>query len=118
MPLDQPGRLRHVLGGQRMPDGVVGQPVLLVPPRGQRMQLPRAAWLLSGQLGAEQVGEEVVISPPSAHLVQRDEEQPGPLDPLQHLLAVGPSGESVTQRARQPVEHGRLQQEVADVRRL
>ena len=50
------------------------------------------------QAGAEQVGEQVVVAPPAAHVVQRHQEQVGPLDLLQHRLAVGAAGDGVAQR--------------------
>jgi hypothetical protein len=55
----------------------------------------------------------VVIAPPAAHLIQRDQEQGRPLDVLQHRLAAGPSGDRVTQFSRQPLQHRGLQQERA-----
>jgi hypothetical protein len=63
------------------------------------------------QAGPEQVGEQVVVAPPAALLVQRDQEQAGTLHPLQHLLAVGPAGDGVAQPAAQPLQHRGLQQE-------
>lgn len=57
------------------------------------MQLGNPLRLLLLQAGAEQVREQVVIAPTAAHLVQRHEEQVGPLDRLQHPL---PSARPVT----------------------
>ena len=85
--LDDPGRPEHLPGRGRVPDGVIGQRVLLVPGRGVAVQLRRAAWLFLLQPGAEQVGEQVVITPPAAHLIQRDQEQPGPFRLLEQRLA-------------------------------
>ena len=48
---------------------------------------PAGLFLL--QAGAEQVGEQVVVAPPAAHLIQRDQEQARPLDLLQQRLAAG-----------------------------
>jgi hypothetical protein len=59
-------------------DGVIGQPVVLVPGRGVAVQLCQASGLLRLQAGAEQVGEQVVIAPPAAQLIQRDQEQTRP----------------------------------------
>jgi hypothetical protein len=55
------------------------------------------------QAGAEQVGEQLVVAPPAAHLIQRQQEQVGPLHLLQHLLAVAAAGDRSTQRTRQPL---------------
>ena len=76
--LDDPGRPEHLPGRGRVADGVVGQPVLLAPGRGVAVQLRRAAGLFLLQAGAEQVGEQVMVAPPAAHLIQRDQEQAGP----------------------------------------
>ena len=72
--LDDPGRPGRLAGRGRVPDGLIGQPVLLAPGRGVAVQLRRAAGLFLLQAGAEQVGEQVVIAPPAAHLIQRDQE--------------------------------------------
>ena len=50
------------------------------------------------QAGAEQVGEQLVIAPPAAHLIQRHQEQSGPLHLLQQRLAAGAAGDRVAQR--------------------
>jgi hypothetical protein len=67
---------------------------------------------------AQQVGEQVVVAPPAAHLVERDQEQVGPLDRLQHRLAVAATGDGVAQFPRQSIEHRRLQQEGPHLGRL
>ncbi len=77
------------------------------------MQRRDPAGLLLLQAGAEQVGEQVVVAPPAAHLVQRQQEQAGPLDRLQHRLAIGAAGDGVAQLSRQPLQHRCLQQEPA-----
>ena len=89
MPLDQPGGPSRVPGGQRVPDRVIGQPMLLTPRCGVMVQGRHPAGLLLLQAGAEQVGEQVVIAPPAAHLIQRHQEQVRPLHLLQHRLAIG-----------------------------
>ena len=113
--LDQPGGPGHLPGGHRVPYRVIGQPVLVVPGRRVPVQLPNAAGLFGLQAGAEQVSEQVVVTPPAAHLVQRDHEQPGPFGLLQQRLAARPAGDGVTQRAAEPLEHRGLEQERADL---
>ena len=113
--LDDPGGPEHLPGCGRVPDGVFGQPVLGVPGRGVAVQLRRAPGLLLLQAGAEQVGEQVVIAPPAAHLIQRDQEQARPLRLLQQRLAALAAGDRVAQRAAEPVEHRRLEQERAQL---
>ena len=109
--LDDPGRPGRLPGRGRVPDGVIGQPVLLAPGRGVAVQLRRAAGLFLLQAGAEQVGEQVVIAPPAAQLIQRDQEQPRPFRLLEQRLAASAAGDRVAQRAAEPVQHRGLQQE-------
>ena len=116
--LDEPGRPSGVAGGQRVPDGVVGEAVLLVPGRGGAVQLGHAVGELALQVGAQEIGEQVVVAPPPPLLVERDQEQAGPLDRLQQLLAVRAAHHGVAQRPAQPVEDRGLQQERAQLGRL
>ena len=67
--------------------GVIGQPVRFVP-GSRRMVQPRdLAGTFLHQPGLQQVGEQLVVAPPAAHLVQRDEEQVGLFYLFQQLLA-------------------------------
>ena len=109
--LDDPGRPEHLPGRGRVADGVVGQPALLVPGGRVAVQLRRAAGLFLLQAGAEQVGEQVVITPPAAHLIQRDQEQPRPFGLLEQRLAALAAGNGIARRAAEPAEHRRLEQE-------
>jgi hypothetical protein len=95
--LDQPRGPGHLPGGHRVPDRVIGQPMLLGPRGGIAMQLRHPAGLFGLQEGAEQVGEQVVVAPPAAHLIQRHQEQPRLFDLLQQRLAARPAGDRVTQ---------------------
>jgi hypothetical protein len=58
-----------------------------------------------------QVGEQVVIAPPAAQLIQRDQEQPRPFGLLEQRLAALAAGDGVAQRAAEPVQHRGLEQE-------
>ena len=95
LPLDQLGRPCHLPGGHRVPDRILGQSVLFMPGGGVTVQLRHLGGLSLQQAGAEQVGEQVVEAPPAAHLIQRHQEQPGPLHLLQQLLAPAASGDRV-----------------------
>jgi hypothetical protein len=46
------------------------------------VQSRHAAGLFGLQAGTEQVGEQVVVAPPAAHLIQGDQEEPGPFGPF------------------------------------
>jgi len=118
VPLHQPRRPGGVVGGQGVPDRVVDQPVRLAPGGRGAVQLDHSLGLLLGEADAEQVGEQVVVAPPAAHLIQRQQEQVRPLDALQQLLAVGAAGDCVAQRPTQPLQHRGLQQELAHLFRL
>jgi hypothetical protein len=70
MLLDQPGGPGHLPGGDRVPDRVIGQPALRIPGCRITVQFGNPAGLFLLQAGAEQVGEQVVVTPPAAHLIQ------------------------------------------------
>ena len=88
VPLDQPGRPGGVPGGKRMPHCVVGQLALLIPGRGGAVQPRQPLRPLLSKPDAQQVGEQRVVAPPAAHLIQRGQEQVGPFDRLQQPLAI------------------------------
>jgi hypothetical protein len=75
--LDEPGGPGQLPGGRRMPDRVIGQPALRVPDSSVAVQFRHPAGLVLPQAGAEQVGEQVMVAPPAAHLAAL---------PLEHLL--------------------------------
>ena len=60
-------------------------------------ELGNAAGLFALQASAEQVGEQMVVTPPAAHLIQRCQEQ-ALLNVLQHRLATRPAGDCIATR--------------------
>jgi hypothetical protein len=95
VPFDQPGRPGHLPGGDRVPDRLIGQPVLLMP--GGRVPVqPRRPVRLLLQAGAEQIGEQAVVTPPAAHIIERQQEQAGLFHLLQQRLAARAAGDGVT----------------------
>ena len=66
-----------------MPYRVVGQPVLLAPAGGAAVQVYRPVGPFLLQAGAQQVGKQVVVTPPAAYLIERHQEQSCPLYLLQ-----------------------------------
>jgi hypothetical protein len=96
-----------------VPHRVIGQIMLLRPGGRGPVQRLHPAGLLSLQPGAQQIGEQVMVAPPAAHLIQRHQEQARPLDAGQHRLAAGPAGDRITQLPGQPLQHRGLQQEFA-----
>ena len=114
VPLDQPRCPGRVPGGQGVAHRVVGEAMIFTPGgRGPVQRRDPAGPSL--QPGAEQVGEQVVVAPPAAHLIQRYQEQAGPLYPLQHRLAVGAAGDRITQPAGQAFQQRGFQQEGAQL---
>jgi hypothetical protein len=69
--------------------------------------------VLGEQACLQYVGEQVVVAVPGALGVQRDQEQVGALEVLQHRGPIGPAEDRVAQGAGEPVEDGGSQQEVA-----
>ena len=96
-----------------MPDRIIGQVMLLVPEGSVVVQLGRPAGLFLLQAGAQQVGEQVMVTPPAAHLIERDQEQSGPFHPLQQRLAALPAGDRVAQFPRHALQDRDFQQERA-----
>ena len=94
-----------------MADGVIGQPVLLMPGRRVTVQFCGPARLPMLQAGAQQVGEQVVVAPPATDLIERHQEQAGPFRLLQPRLAAGAAGHRVAQRAAKALQHRGLHQE-------
>ena len=113
VPFDQSRGPGRVPGRQRMPYRVIGQVMLVAPGGRGPVQCLHPAGLLSLQPGPQQVGEQVMVAPPAAHLIEWHQEQARPLNVLQHRLAVGPASDRITQLSRQPLQHRGLQQERA-----
>jgi hypothetical protein len=115
------GQLHEVRGplvvaaGQGMPDGVGGITVVLEPGTGPPVQPPDVVRLLFEQVRAQHVGEQVVVAVPLPMVVERDEEQVGPLQRHQPRRAAGLTGDGVAQPTGEPVEDGGPQQEAAHV---
>ena len=77
------------------------------------MQLGDLAAVRLSQVGAEHVGEQMVIPVPLPPVVERDKEQIRPLECNESCLPVAASGYRVAQRAGESVEDRSLQQEPA-----
>ena len=98
--LDQPRREFVVGGGERVLYRLGKVPVALVPTGGTEVQLAHAPGTLAHEAAAQEVGEEVMVAVPAALVVQSDDEEVLPLQPLQHLLPVVAAGERVAQADR------------------
>jgi hypothetical protein len=110
--LDQAGRTLVVRGGERVPDRLGKVSVVLVPAGGQKVQLVRKFGAFAPEAAAQEVGEEVMVTVPSPLVVQGDDEEVVPLQPLQHLLPIIAAGEGVAQRGAHALQHGSPEQEL------
>ena len=88
--LDEPCRPLDVVAGHRVGDRLGAVAGRLVPGAGPSVELVDPLGLLVEQPRPEHVGEEVVVAVPEAAIVERDEEQVRPVEPLEHRLAAGP----------------------------
>ena len=78
------------------------------------MQLVDSLGLLVQQSRPQHVGEEVVVAVPEAAIVERDEEEVGPIEPLEHRLPAAATGHGIAQRSGEPVHDRGLEQEAPD----
>ncbi len=106
--MDRPVILRR---SQRMIDGRLGPPLLLVPEARRPVELSN---LLGGPLPdqplSQRLRKEVVVPVPLTLMIQGDHEQVPLLQPLQHGLTIVLTGDRVAQGAAQPVQHGGLKE--------
>jgi hypothetical protein len=109
--LDQLGRPLRVARSHGMANRVVDQPMVLAPAGRVGVQRPEPLGSFPRKADPQQVGEQMVVAPPATHLIQRHQEQIGPLDRLQQLLSVASAGDRVAQRAAQPGQYRGVQQE-------
>ena len=63
-------------------------------------------------MGLQDVGEEVVVAVPAPTVVERDDEQVGAVERLQHGGAVVTAGDGVAQRTAEPIKNRRLNKEI------
>src|SRR5215207_6398637 len=103
--LDEFRRPLVVFRCQRVLHRLRDQAVLLVPRRRPTVQLFDALEALALKPGSQEIGEEVVVAVPAPLVVQRNDEEVVPVQPLQLLLPVGASGERVTQRTTEVIEN-------------
>ncbi|MCY1218547.1 hypothetical protein D9M68_442290 [compost metagenome] len=77
------------------------------------MQLRRAARCLRGQPVLQEAGEETVVAVPVALGVEREQQQVGALEVVEHLARVAAAGERIAQRCAELAEHAGVEQEGA-----
>ena len=107
------GRQVDVARGERVPNGRLGIPRPVVPVARPQVQPAHVGGPLVVEVGAQHVGEQVVVPVPLAVRVERDDEQVLPLQRLQRRPSARPAGHRVAQRPGQPVEHRGVEQEPA-----
>ena len=80
-----------------------------------RCALVHVTPLLVAQLGAQVVGEQVMVAIPAPFPVERDQEQVGAFSPLEDRLGVLAIGQLAAQLGREPLRDRGLQEERAEV---
>jgi hypothetical protein len=103
-------------GGVTQRGGV--PPVLGGPDGGARVQRLDLVRELHAQLGAQQLGEQLVVAVPDAVLVERRREHAAVLEPGDHRVTVGAAGERIGHLGVERLDDRRAQEERAEVRRL
>jgi hypothetical protein len=94
---DQPGCPFRLARRQGVADRLVGQLLPLVPRRGVPVQPPGMLRVLL-QPGPEEVGEQMVVTPPAPDVVELHHEQTGPVHLFEQFLAVVAAGDRVAER--------------------
>jgi len=79
------------------------------------VELRRPARSLDEQPGPQHIGEEVVVAEPSASIIERNQEEVRPIEAFDHRRAVGAARERVARGRGEPLEHRRVEQELADL---
>jgi hypothetical protein len=113
--LDQVGCPLDVATGKRVPDRGGRFTGSVVPVTGPTVQGRHLLGPLVAQVGLQHLREQVVVAVPAPGVVERDDEQVGSLQGLEHGPAVLLPGDGVAQRPGEPVEDGGLEKERADV---
>lgn len=110
---DQLGRHVDVAGGLGVRDRPSDQAVLAVPAPGAPMQLRDQLRLTAGELGAQVLGEQVVVAPGQPLLVEGNDEQVAALQLPQRRLrvAVAGAGQGGAQRGGQLLQDAGVEQE-------
>ena len=112
---------RHIASRSRSPaasaccTASIGAPVLEVPPRRARVQLRDPGALRVPELGAEQLGEKVVVAVPGRLRLDAVDEEVLGHEALGHVRAVGAAGHRVGEIRREALGDRGREQEVANV---
>src|SRR6185312_15636589 len=97
----------------RVPNRLVGIALRPVPPAGPPVEPGSQAGLGARELLAQHIPEQMVITEPLAPAVEADQEQVRTLNLLQPGDPIRPARDRVADRAAQPLQDRRAQQELA-----
>ena len=100
-------------GGERVTHGSVRVSLLREPFVGTPVELRHERGLALGELGAQEVGEELVVPVPLAPVVEGDQEEIGALELGEPLGRPALAGDRIAERSGERVENRGLQKEVA-----
>ena len=112
LPGDEPDRCVDLAGGEGVADGRVRLSLLGEPLVRALVELGDEPGLALRELGAEQIGEELVVAVPLAAVVERNQEEVRALELRQARRRATPPGHRVAERSRERVEDRGLEQEV------
>lgn len=107
-----------VAARDRVPHGILQQPVLGKPTGGGGMQPTYPTAAPGRQTGTQSIGEEVVVAVPPPLVVERNDEQVPALEGLQHRLTVGTTSQGIAETIGHLLEHTRVKQKLAHPVRL
>ena len=84
----------HLLArGQQVTQGGRGIELGLKPPAGAAMQVAAAGLIQAGGALAQETGKQRVVAKPATLVIQREQEQAGALDVVEHALRAGLAGD-------------------------
>ncbi|MGH3232412.1 MAG: hypothetical protein ACRDOH_03980 [Streptosporangiaceae bacterium] len=118
MTRDKPDSSGEVAGGHRIADRLVHRPRLSMPATRALVQRAQQARLGPGEVTAQHLREETVITEPLPDLVERHDEQVLPVQDADNLRRVGRPDDGIAERRAETAENGRPREELADVGRL
>ncbi len=124
LPVPGPGATHDIRGSSLIPraeqvDHALRDVALLEVPRtGATAEGGHGAGFALLQLGSQEVGEELMVSIPAAGVVFGRDEEVVALQVQQDGVNVVALGDGETERRRQMLEHGGVEQESLDLRRL
>ncbi len=115
---DQACGVLHIGNRQGMGHRLYEETVLLVPLAGVEVEVRNTCGPKLPQPTAQHLGKQVVVAIPLPPVIERDEEQIGPLHILQQCLTIITSAQSIIQRPAEAIKQAGLQEKALYFLRL